>query len=447
MPKPLTTILLGLLLVLSVPVVVLMLAIEREPVAGQTVLTDQDRLVEIQQLLIDHDPRRAARAAGVQSVKLSEDEVNALLNYSLGNIPQLAGATGNVKIQSGTAHVALSIPVPGTQLGRYLNLGVSLTGQDNTLSITNLDLGPVDIPGSLLESLLALGAEYLEEDNNYRFLLSLADTVDAISLDEGRVEFIFNWEEARLDNIRLQARQLFIGDEERDRLLFYQSQIREIVSRFPSSQRRADLHEFLQPLFGTALAQSHLGHDPLMENRALLTAMTVYLTDLTLTDLLGPAPQGIYYTAPRKLSVQIESRHDLPQHLVVSAAIAASAGANVADILSVYKEMHDARYESGFSFSDMTANLAGQTLGRLGSQDQNMARRLQRLMSDARDETEYMPLVGPDDGISEEEFLSIYGGIDTPLFRQRLEEITSQIEELPVIWSLRHLPELSQAPL
>jgi hypothetical protein len=445
MPKPVIAILLTVLLIVSIPVALVIMAIDREPIAYQTSATDHDRLTEMQQLLIDHDPRRAARAAGVQSVRLNEDEFNALLNYSLASIPQLSGATARATIEHDAAHVRLSIPVPGTPLGKYLNFGISLSGQDNNLAIDSLDFGPLDIPGGIFESLLAMGAEFLETDNSYRLLLSLADTVDSISFAAGQLEVTFNWEEARLDNIRLQARQLFIGDEERDRLLFYTLQVSQIVASFPASQRRAGLHDFLQPLFSTALAQTSLGLNPVMENQALWIAMTVYLTDLTLSDLLGPPLAGSKYPAARKMNVTLESRRDLPQHFVVSAAIAASAGAGIADILSVYKEMHDARYESGFSFSDMTANLAGQSLGRLGTQDQNMARRLQKLISDARDETEYMPLVGPEDGMSEEEFLAVYGGIDTPVFRQRVDEINKQIEALPVIWALEHLPDLSQA--
>ena len=66
----------------------------------------------------------------------------------------------------------------------------------------------------------------------------------------------------------------------------------------------------------------------------------------------------------RRLAVlgepMVQGRHDLCQHFVVSAALTAMLGAKNAESAGILKEMLDARDGgSGFSFNDLSADLAG----------------------------------------------------------------------------------------
>jgi hypothetical protein len=51
--------------------------------------------------------------------------------------------------------------------------------------------------------------------------------------------------------------------------------------------------------------------------------------------------------------LRLRGRLDFPQHLLISAALAAEGGGPLADAIGLYKEVADARHGSGFSFNDI----------------------------------------------------------------------------------------------
>ena len=146
--------------------------------------------------------------------------------------------------------------------------------------------------------------------------------------------------------------------------------------------------------------------------------------------------KAIRKEAPRVLRITRESRDDLPRHIIASAAISAYADNDLANILSIYKEVHDSRSNSGFSFSDITANQIGTRIGELATSDQNSAIKVQRFFAAVELESEYMPPVGRPDGISEAEFTAQYGSRSSDAYLNRLKMIETTIEQLPIFQNL-----------
>ena len=103
----------------------------------------------------------------------------------------------------------------------------------------------------------------------------------------------------------------------------------------------------------------------------------------------------------------------------------------MAEVLSVYKEVHDSRYRTGFSFTDIAANQAGALLGTLATRSEADARLFQDMMKGSLSETDYLPQQGTYDGMTEQEFIDQYGSTDSPAYLQRLEAITDSIVALP----------------
>ena len=158
------------------------------------------------------------------------------------------------------------------------------------------------------------------------------------------------------------------------------------------------------------------------------------MDELAIEDLVGP--EAATTTIPKPLRVTLEARDDLPRHLIASAAIAAYADNDMANILSIYKEVHDSRSNSGFSFSDITANQIGTRIGELATSNQNSAIQLQRFFAEVERESEYMLPVGRPDGISEAEFTAQYGSRSSDAYLNRLETIETAIEQLPIFQRL-----------
>jgi hypothetical protein len=108
-------------------------------------------------------------------------------------------------------------------------------------------------------------------------------------------------------------------------------------------------------------------------------------------------------------------------------------GADIAGLLATSKEAHDARYRSGFSFSDLTANMAGVAFGSAATANASSARRLQANLAKATAETDYMPPVTRDNaGLSEDDFLQLYQDRTSPAYRERLSAIDAQLAALPI---------------
>jgi hypothetical protein len=142
--------------------------------------------------------------------------------------------------------------------------------------------------------------------------------------------------------------------------------------------------------------------------------------------------------------VMLHQRNDLALHFVSAAAIAASAGVTMAEVLSNSKEVYDARYGTGFSFSDMTANAAGVALGEYSTSSQYSALQIQRLLMQTEMETAYMPIPLTDaDGLDEASFIEKFGTRDSTQYLQRLQEINEAVQALQLYNPALHTESLA----
>jgi hypothetical protein len=196
--------------------------------------------------------------------------------------------------------------------------------------------------------------------------------------------------------------------------------------------RSISLSTLLVPLFSTAYERTQQGANPLSENRALLQALSLYVNESDLSQLVEP-PSAAALITPRRLNVTIQRRPDLAQHFTSSAAMSATAGAGVAGILSTSKEIHDARYRSGFSFSDLTANAAGVALGMAATTSRTEAEYLARRIALVVQESDYMPPVSKDNaGLTEDDFSAQFTDRNSREYQTKLAQIDAQIAALPI---------------
>lgn len=121
-------------------------------------------------------------------------------------------------------------------------------------------------------------------------------------------------------------------------------------------------------------------------------------------------------------------RHDLAQHFVVSAALAAIYGPRAARELGLIKEMSDAQGGSGFSFADLAADLAGIAFADALRAEHLSLEDLSQFFSMA----DFMPaLDGLLEGLSWSNFVREYGSFSDPRFRAEESAIVEKIRALP----------------
>lgn len=164
------------------------------------------------------------------------------------------------------------------------------------------------------------------------------------------------------------------------------------------------------------------------DHRAALMAMAFYVTRWPIEILVQDARSWPRAT-PRR--VTLGGRRDHAQHFIVSAAMAAAAGSALADGIALYKEFQDGQGSSGFSFSDVAANRAGQRFGTLASGSTTTAIALATRLQSPLTDRDIMPATtGLADNLSAEEFGRRYGSTSSDAYVQVMTDIDTRVNSL-----------------
>ena len=157
----------------------------------------------------------------------------------------------------------------------------------------------------------------------------------------------------------------------------------------------------------------------------------MFLSNSLTKDLLGSLETP--HERERRLEVigapTLLGRNDLVRHFVFSAAMTALSSAKISEAAGLLKEMRDAQGESGFSFSDVAADLAGIALAEYVQESDERLREVAQSFSVAK----FMPdIIGLRDGLSFADFQSAYGSTSDPRFLQQVDLIRQRVKTLPV---------------
>jgi hypothetical protein len=424
-----------LLLLLSLPLLSLFIALEDTATHPLNRQLNLQQISSIEDMLIEYDPRYLFNNND-QFIELNEAESNALLIYlsqqlNNYNFNWLIDNTMIIELLPDSARLQGSFAIEPNLFGSYLNFEASFEQVENNLILQNLSLGDLNIPGFIFRPFLNYSHQKLANNDNYLLLNLMLTSIRQFEIRDNYLSLTINWTTENFDIVREQARRLLIDQATHNQLITFQNHLAIILNEAPEGTRSISLNTLLAPLFSLAMEASG---DPIVENQAILLILSSFLLDeLKIEDLVGS--EAVVTAISRPLRVTLEARDDLPRHMIASAAIAAYADNDMANILSVYKEVHDSRSYSGFSFSDITANQIGTRIGELATRDQNTALLLQRFFAELELESDYMPLVGRPDGISEAEFISQYGSRSSDAYLNRLEIISTTIEQLPIFQS------------
>ncbi|MEX0964714.1 MAG: hypothetical protein WDZ52_11810 [Pseudohongiellaceae bacterium] len=425
-----------LVLLLSAPVIVMLLSLETSP----SLVTEQAiapaELQHIESLLLESTPEMPA-SAGLQELKLNSEELNLLLRYAAHVMNLSSDWAASAVLNDAAMRAELSVRISQSPLPLYLNVEADLVENDNLLRLDALRVGKIGIPDKFLQfTLQRIESELASNNIAFSDFSELIDNVERVELTDNQMAVSLQWDANLISRIGNQAQQLFISAEDKQRIIDYYEIITHTAAAVPSDIRAVSINAFLMPMFAAAQQKSLAGSDPIAENRTAFQALAIYINQVSLAQLVGSEAAAQIEPAPF-IEARLHRRQDLAQHLVTIAAITASAGADIAQMLSTTKEAYDARYRSGFSFSDLTANSVGVTLGELASSNHATARIIQQRLAALSSESDYMPEVGSNrDGLSETDFNAIYQDRSGPEYQERLVEISTIIDSRPLFAGL-----------
>jgi uncharacterized protein YfiM (DUF2279 family) len=164
------------------------------------------------------------------------------------------------------------------------------------------------------------------------------------------------------------------------------------------------------------------------EHRAALVAVAFYVTQWPIERLL---PDARSWPRPTLRPVTLGGRRDHAQHFIVSAAMAATAGSPLADAIGLYKEIRDSQSASGFSFSDVAANRAGQRFGTVAAGSATSAASLADRLRAPLADRDIMPVTTDlPDGLTEQELARRYGTTRSGAFTQLVQDIDRRVSAL-----------------
>ena len=331
----------------------------------------------------------------------------------------------------------LSVRLGAGPLPTYLNVEADFIEDDNRLTLDALRIGKIAVPNRFLQFTLQRLRSNLATDNiAYLDFSELINNVESVELDQNQMTVSMQWDPNLIVRVGNQAQQLFISEEDQQRIIDYYAIITNVAAAVPIDIRAVSINAFLVPLFAMAQQKTLAGSDPIAENRTAFQTLAIYLNEESIAQLIGEEAAAEIEPAPF-IEARLQRRQDLAQHLVSTAAITASAGADIAQMLSTTKEAYDARYRSGFSFSDLTANSVGVTIARLAATNPETAKIMQGRLANLQNEADYMPEVGSNrDGLSETDFNAMYRDRSSPQYAKRLAEIQTLIDSQPLFSGL-----------
>jgi len=411
--------LLLLLLLLAVGLVALAwLVLEPQPHVEPGGRITRGDLVFAKQLFERSVPR-ARTADTLQTLELSEEDLNRLLNYAVVVRPVI-GVLAD--LESDKAVLNVTLRVPANPVGAYLNFSADFSNQDGMPALAAMQAGSLPLPSLLGRGVLALAQIWLKRDPAY---VTLMQSVQTIRVMENRLVMDYRWKPELLTLLERKGAEVLVGADEKQRLLAYAGVVRRVMEAYPDKSQQP-VHTLVSQVFAHAVRQ---GGNPAAENRAALTALGAYVAGISLPQLL----EGRGRSTRRAPSVLLTlyGRRDAAEHLLIAAAVAANGGGRLANALGLAKEEEDVVSGSGFSFTDLAFDRAGARLGVLSTDASApaMAERLAKIERNA----DLMPtFLDLPEFMTQTVFTRRFEKVGSPAYLAQVKEIERRLDAHPL---------------
>ena len=324
------------------------------------------------------------------------------------------GARGIVNVQA-------TIELPPAFPRRYLNIDLDAerTMQGGLPSIRRAAVGTVDVSGWLAERTIHWASDRWPVLKEERLERAVAR---ALEWYPDRLELVCAWPRSPVEHLRVRAPSGDGAGGGGGGTGAYAERIADWAAAGPGSV--APALGLLRSLVREAAERTAAGADPVAENRTAIL--------LAAAQGFGCSPVAVGRTV-RHVRPVLHRRRDLGRHFVGSAALAALLGREASESVGMEKEVSDSREITGFSLSDLAANLAGARFGDLATASARSARRVQEWMEQAASDVDIMPEVrGLPDHLPEEELRRRFGEPGEGAYKRVLREIEARIADVPL---------------
>lgn len=399
---------------LAVTAALVWLALADEPLVTSTrPFTHQD-IARAKELLRANDPRRLP-AESHGTVVLNPTDLDLISDYL---IRRIGAADARVRLSEDRLTLELTREWKRLPGRRYLNIALMLETAEGTPQLAALRIGDVAIPLPLARSALGTVWRALAAD---RDTAGLADLVDRVRVSPQSLRIRYRWDPQLID----EAGETLLSETDRTSLRRYHDLIVQLQRQ--GVGREGSLTTLLTPLFAAALARSR-DRDAVEENRALLTVLGAWSVHRGLKRLVpGDVPR------PARFRLRLRGRTDFAQHFLVSAALSAQGDSFLSNAVGLFKEIADVEQGSGFSFTDIAADVAGSRFGEIAVASPTSASKLQHRAAVGLNEPDIMPEVRDlPEFMDRAAFTQRFERVGSPAYRAMMSRIEARVEGLPL---------------
>ncbi|WP_018982872.1 hypothetical protein [Salinimonas chungwhensis] len=357
-------------------------------------------------------------------ITVSEQQVESLIGFVQRAAPYIHGTT---RIRSESGFISASVAVPAIVTTAYLNIEIEVLPADK-LAISHVRIGSLYIPGAfavgIVESALNV---YTDSDIGTQARRQITN----VAMTDGQVAVTVRPMEPFLQQLN-QIRSGFEQDEPDELTVMTKEYLRYLATQDIAAKKQSQpFNTYLNRVMARA-SENSTQETVVQHNKAAVLALAIFIGHHRIANLVGDVLLD-YDQPPKPVgSVLLRGRSDLSKHFIISAALKMLSEQEVTVAIGEFKELMDrGRGGSGYSFVDLTADLAGVEMAKVLA-NPDTAASAQQTLATAADESLYMPAIkGVVEGLSKREFNRRYEKVDSEAYLEEVRQIRARLAQMP----------------
>jgi hypothetical protein len=358
-----------------------------------------------------------------QTIVVTNEQMGSLVGFAQRAIP---GFSGDVRMAKNNTQINASIHLPQPLDDYFINLeALVLPGPG--VDIDYIRIGDLSVPGDMA---LAAAVRVTDWFTKSSVASTAATHITKVSMSPQQMVLDLRPLDGLLAQIEIAREELAV---EEDSWLQTQTAVYlayMVNSPLATSTDPQSLADYLSLLMTYAQSQSD-ETNAFEHNQAVIMALAIFVGDYRMASLVGGVQLDSHELAKPRHQVVLAQRNDLARHFVISAALQVFSQQNMTMAIGEFKELMDrALGGSGYSFVDLTADMAGMAFANAAA-DPNYARRVQYMLAGHAEDNHLLPNIsGLPEGLSKVEFSRRYEDVDSPAYKDEIRTIHTRLQNL-----------------
>jgi hypothetical protein len=370
-----------------------------------------------------------------QQIDISYSQAESLLGFTQRALPNL---NSDIKLSEDNAEMLISYQLTDYLFYSYLNVSIKVI-EANYLNIDSVSVGTITVPGKWVLN----GLEFLVNYNtNSQVATKAIQQIAKTDVSPDQIIISLN----PLDPLLKELKNIETSDYSDERQLLRKKTVHylklldsaPLTNDLAMQNKEISLSYYLHKVMLEAQimsAEDRQGNSnsAILENEAAIMALAIYAGHPRFSTLSGDLSFAVDPIPTARKKPVLANRQDLSLHFIFSAAIKLLSDQGISIAVGEFKELMDrGNGGSGYSFIDLTADMAGANFATLAV-DPRTAKQIQNIMSVEANEALFFPNIdGFDEGMNKSQFRQKYSDIESAEYLEVINEIERRMSRLPV---------------